>query len=92
MLSAMKIGDVAEGWAVLGTKVSDHMLATLLSRGGKVNVWLDPDRAGLNAAGKIIKQLRGYGVTVRQISSARDPKLHTRQEIKEKLWEHGRSF
>lgn len=83
MLSAMKIGLVAEGWAVLGTRVSDHQVSELMRRGGRCNVWLDPDAAGRRGAGKIIKQLRAYGLEVRDILSERDPKLHTRDEIKE---------
>lgn len=85
ILSAAKVGLVAEGWAVLGTSVSDHMIAMLLKRGVPVNVWLDPDAAGRRGAAKIIKQLRAYGMTVRNIVSTRDPKLMTRGEIKEIL-------
>jgi hypothetical protein len=86
MLSAMKVGvSGGEGWAVLGTSVSDHMVAALLKRGTPVNVWLDPDGAGRRGAAKISKQLRAYGLTVRDIISARDPKLHSRVEIKEIL-------
>lgn len=82
MLSSIKIGTVAEGWCVFGTKVSDHMIAMLLKRGGRVNVWLDPDSAGRKGAAKINKQLRAYGLDVRDILSERDPKLHTRDDIK----------
>jgi hypothetical protein len=83
MLSARKIGLVAEGWAVLGTRVSDHMVSELMKRGGRVNVWLDPDPAGRKGAEKIGKQLRAYGLEVRDILSERDPKLHTRDQILE---------
>ena len=82
ILSAIKVGMVGEGWAVCGTSVSDHMVASLLKRGTTVNVWLDPDKAGQRAAAKIGKQLRAYGLQVRNIVSARDPKLHSREEIK----------
>jgi DNA primase len=61
------------------------MVAMLLKRGGVVNVWLDPDKAGREGAAKIIKQLHAYGVQTRNILSARDPKLHSREEIKEIL-------
>ena len=84
ILSAAKIGMVAEGWAVLGTTVSDHMVAELMKR-GRCNVWLDPDAAGRRGAAKIGKRLRAYGVEVRDIVSVRDPKLHTFQEIKDYL-------
>lgn len=85
MLSAIKIGTVAEGLCLFGTHISDHIIAYLLKRGGVVNVWTDPDPAGRRAAAKIGKQLRAYGLTVRDILSTRDPKLHTRDEIKELL-------
>ena len=80
----MKVGLVAEGWAVLGTKVSDHMVSELLKR-KRCNVWLDPDAAGQRGATKICKQLRAYGLEVRNIVSQRDPKLHSRSEIQEIL-------
>jgi hypothetical protein len=85
ILSAMKVGQVAEGWAVMGTRVSDHMVAMLMKRGVPVNVWLDPDSAGRKGAAKIIKQLQAYGLETRNIVSTRDPKLHTRSDIKELL-------
>lgn len=86
MLSSIKIGLAGcEGWAVLGTVVSAHMVAAILKRGTAVNVWLDPDAAGRKGAAKIIKQLSAYGVECRNIVSERDPKLHTRAEIKEYL-------
>lgn len=81
----MKVGLVAEGWAVLGTKVSDHMVSELIKRRQPVNVWLDPDAAGRRGAAKICKQLRAYGLQVRDIVSQRDPKLHSRSEIQEIL-------
>ena len=56
-----------------------------MKRGGKVNVWTDPDPAGRKAAAKFTKQLSAYGLEVRVISSAKDPKLHTRGEIQEIL-------
>lgn len=83
MLSAIKIGSVAEGIALLGTNISDHTMSHLLKRGGRVNVWTDPDPAGRKASIKIRKQLIAYGVEVRDILSQRDPKLHTRAEILE---------
>lgn len=82
ILSAAKIGMVAEGWAVLGTSLSDHMVSCLMKRGA-CNVWLDPDAAGRRGAAKIAKRLIAYGVRVRNIVSERDPKRHSLDEIKE---------
>ena len=85
ILSAYKVGSVGEGWAVMGTSVSAGMVAEILRRRCSVNVWLDPDAAGQKAARRYIKQLRAYNVEVRNIVSSRDPKLHTRDQIKEYL-------
>lgn len=81
----MKVGLVAEGWAIMGTRVSDHVVSELLKRKQPVNVWLDPDAAGQKGAAKICKQLRSFGLEVRNIVSQRDPKLHSRSEIQEIL-------
>ena len=75
LLSAIKVGMVGEGWCVLGTNVSDHMVAELLKRGQPVNLALDPDAAGRRGASKIAKKLRAYGLSVRDVVMPRDPKL-----------------
>lgn len=86
MLSAYKVGKVGYGWAVLGTKLSPTYIAAIFETGSTtVNTWLDPDAAGQRAASKIGQQLRAYGLTVRNIVSQRDPKLHTLQEIQDAL-------
>jgi DNA primase len=69
----------------MGTSVPSAYIAELLRMGTACNVWLDPDAAGQRAANKYIKQLRAYGVAVRNIVSQRDPKLHFISEIQEIL-------
>lgn len=86
ILSAAKIGLVSEGWAVLGTSVSSHMVAALMKR-GRCNVALDPDAAGRRGAAKIVKQLRAYGLTVRNVEFQRDPKLMPRESLRRVLVE-----
>lgn len=92
ILSAYKVGLVGEGWSLMGTRVSNHLLSLLLLRGAPVNVWLDNDLPPLHsvnrgqvAASKIHKQLRACGLRTRNIISPRDPKLMHRDEIKELL-------
>jgi DNA primase len=72
----------------MGTKVSPAICAALLQRGTPVNLWLDPDAAGQRAAVKYRRQLQAYGLTVRNIVSQRDPKLHTLDEIRAILENH----
>lgn len=85
ILSAFKVGLVAEGWAILGTRIPAVMLSELLRRGSGCSVWLDPDPAGQRGAHKIIKQLSAFGIPCRNIVSDKDPKLLFRSEIKEHL-------
>lgn len=86
ILSAFKVGLEGEGWALMGTNLNDYTLARLLQRALPVNVWLDPDGPGQKAAKRIIKRLQSVGLEVHNIESPRDPKLMTRQEIKELVW------
>ena len=85
LLSAYKVGLVAEGWSLLGTSISRHTLAELVKRNCRVNVWLDPDPPGRRAAKKVLAALRGAGLEARDIRSDVDPKLVHRQQIKELL-------
>lgn len=86
LLSSFKVSLAGYvGWAVMGTSVPSAYIAELLQTTRACNVWLDPDAAGQKAANKYIKQLRAYGVAVRNIVSQRDPKLHFISEIQEIL-------
>lgn len=85
ILSAWKVGTVSEGASILGTSLSQAQLNQLLQRAKPVAIWLDPDSAGRKAAAKIYKQLTAYGVDARVIRSDTDPKLLTREEIRNML-------
>lgn len=83
LLSAYKVGLVAEGWCLMGTSLNDFTCAAIVSRGCEVNVWLDPDPPGQRAATKILAKLRSLGVVCRNVVSEKDPKLLHRAQIKE---------
>lgn len=85
ILSAYKVGLVAEGWCLLGTSLSRTCFDMLVTAGKPVNVWLDPDAPGRRAAHKITSALRGWGLEVNNIVSLKDPKLIHRSVIKEIL-------
>lgn len=92
ILSAYKVGQVGEGWSMLGTNLSPHTLLMLLRSGKAVNVWLDNDlppvhtlNRGQIAATKVLKTLRSMGIPCRNIIAPRDPKLMTFDEIKDLL-------
>lgn len=85
ILSAYKVGTVAEGWAMMGTSCPDFVVSRLLSRDCQVNIWLDPDPPGRRAAAQVTKRLRSLGLRVNNIASECDPKLLPRARIKEIL-------
>lgn len=85
LLSAFKIGLVAEAWCLMGTHANPRLLAGLLERKAAVNVWLDPDGPGRYAAKKVYSQLKAYGIEARVIRSDRDPKLHSLDQIRSYL-------
>jgi len=85
-LSAFKISLAGfEAWPVLGTHVPASYITEAIERNLHINTWLDPDAAGRKAAARYGKQLRAYGVQVRDVVSTKDPKLHFINEIQEYL-------
>jgi len=85
ILSAWKVGGVAPTISLLGTSLAQPLYARLLTERKPISIWLDPDAPGRKAANKIYQQLTSSGLDVRNIRSEVDPKLLTRQEIKDAL-------
>jgi DNA primase len=85
ILSAMKVGRVTEAWALMGVRLSQHCLTQILDNNREVVVWLDPDPPGQAGAQAIVRQLRAFGVPVKNLVAERDPKLYSTAQIKELL-------
>lgn len=86
LLSAYKVSLAGvAGWSLLGTRLNDYTAAQVLAARKPVFVWLDPDAAGQGAAAEIMRMLRAYGVSARNIVSTKDPKLLQRAAINEVL-------
>src|SRR5690606_11404294 len=82
LLSAYKIQlSGLRAMPLLGTSLHDEHLALLVRKDARVVVWLDPDKAGQDAAAKIVRRLRMFGLQAHNVLSDRDPKLHSRGEI-----------
>lgn len=83
ILSAFRVGQtgVAQGVAILGTALTDKVLARLIDAKRPVTVWLDPDGPGREAARGIVRRLSLVGLRHRQIITRRDPKLLSKGEI-----------
>lgn len=85
ILSAAKVGAVTEAWALLGTVVTDKVLAAVVARASRVALMLDDDPAGRAGARIASARLALLGLDVKQIYFGRDPKLVARSEIKNAL-------
>lgn len=83
ILSAYKVGKsaAAQGWCMMGVRCTPWVMHQLQRSRADIAVWLDPDKAGQDAARKVLRELRQYGLSCRNIVSLRDPKNHTLKEI-----------
>lgn len=85
--SAMVVGQIHPAIALCGTQLDcDGLKKALISQASKRYIlWLDSDRAGREAARKINRELRSVGEIISIIVTDRDPKLLTRNDIREAL-------
>lgn len=86
LLSAYKVGKVKPALSLMGTALKSAALAYIFRvQPTKVQVWLDGDKPGQEAASEVIRTLASNGFKVQRIVTQRDPKLHHLQQIKEIL-------
>ena len=91
VLSAYRVARDTElhGIAAQGTSLDRTALARLAQSAHSLQVpvftWLDPDKYGQMGARRIRDDLGRMGVHVRNIVTAKDPKLHEPHEIREAL-------
>lgn len=92
ILSAVRVGQVAQGWCLLGVVLDTKVLYQLQQQDQPVLVWLDPDwdrpgRPGQAAAAEVCRTLALAGIPHANIISDKDPKLHSRAQITEYIQE-----
>jgi len=81
ILSAVRVGGVTEAWCLMGTSITDKVLSAIIATRKRVLVWLDPDGAGVKGRRKFVPRLRAYGVDATAITSDKDPKYYSKEEI-----------
>lgn len=83
ILSAMRVGWDHACIALRGTKLSEESLLYLvsLSRKSKILLWLDNDEAGQRGVDKIKQKLAWIDFDIRTITTDKDPKWYTNNEI-----------
>ncbi len=83
VLSAIRVYESGyRACAVLGTSFSQEALNIAVRGCTDVVSWLDPDAAGLAGHKKLRHSLGLHEVRLHRVTSERDPKLHTREEIR----------
>ena len=85
ILSAYKVGKVTEAWALMGTSISDSLLAMIAGRGKPVRIMLDPDAGGESGRRKVQRKLRMLGCDASIVKAPRDPKLLSLADIRNLL-------
>lgn len=86
ILSAYKISTAGHrALSLMGTSLLPVAFDWIIKNKPEVNIWLDPDGAGQRAASHIRDQLALVGIPSRRIMSPRDPKLHSKTEIRNLL-------
>jgi len=84
VLSAIRISEASYGaMSVLGTNVSAAQASLL--QGKTVVGWFDGDAAGEKAWVRLRKICGVFGLEPVRINTPKDPKLHSKREIKEKI-------
>lgn len=84
-LSAIRVGEVAEGWSTLGTAVLPSVVAQLKDTGKRVVCMFDPDKAGAKANRQWLRTLRTLAIPTTVAVPRKDPKLLARAEIRSLL-------
>lgn len=84
ILSAAKVGEVGEAWALLGTVLSYSTAMELAALNKPVLLMLDDDAAGRRGAAEAARTLGLLGVSTKQVYFGRDPKYIDRETIRAK--------
>jgi len=89
ILSAARVGKINPAWSLLGTNLLPAVIDQIdRSPFQEVVIWMDDDEAGINARRKMIRQLGAVGIKSRAVTSNRDPKHHTIEEMKDMIWQN----
>lgn len=87
ILSAARVGKIAEAWSLLGTNLMPAVIKQIHERKPEETIiWMDDDEAGWNARRTMLRQLGSVGINARAVVSDRDPKHHTLQEMRNLIW------
>lgn len=85
ILSAAKVGRVAEAWSIMGVALSNQIAIELAELGLPVIVALDPDPPGRAGAAKILRQLSLLGLRCAGLFFDKDPKMMPAEELASRI-------
>lgn len=84
IISWHKVGQVAPSLCLFGVKIGDPVIKKLIAFKRPVTLWLDRDQLSLLAP-KLNRIAALVGASVRYVSTDKDPKMYSTDEIKEIL-------
>lgn len=87
LLSSIRVGQAEEAWCLMGVKLCPEVLTKIMADGRPVLIWLDPDPAGYDGAAKVSRTLSLAGVKHAVVYSPKDPKNHSRAEVRQIIQE-----
>jgi hypothetical protein len=85
ILSAIRVGRVAQAYALTGTSVPFSSLSAAIAGFATCVLWLDGDGAGIKGAAKLFKQVGLLKDDVRVLTTKHDPKAYSDRLIQEYL-------
>jgi len=87
LLSAYRVtwADAIDTVALQGTTLDRDSIMALVKRYRVIYVWLDPDSAGTVGGTELVRRIGRLGVAVMRVTSKRDPKYLTPEDIQRRL-------
>jgi len=80
VVSAIRVGKVADSYALLSTHIPDNLVLRLSELYKRIHIWLDPDKRGKSI--KLLRRYLSFGINMRVVLSQKDPKFYTDEEIR----------
>lgn len=80
IVSAIRVGKIADTFALLSTHVPDTLILRLDEMYERICIWLDPDKRGKSI--ELFRRYVSFGMNVNVILSQKDPKYYSDEEIR----------
>ena len=80
IISAIRVSHTADAYAMLSTHIPEDLILELSKKYDVIYLWLDPDKKMKTF--QAMRRYRAFGINVHLITSDKDPKYYTDEEIR----------